>query len=64
MKNMKRDWLSVYYTVIYSCLYEYQQHKDNMNTRYPSSLTDSSMEHNISYSKGQTQEKTFFKRNI
>ncbi len=27
--------------VIYSCLYEYQQHKDNMNTTYPSSLTDS-----------------------
>jgi len=41
MKSIKKHWLTVYSTVIYSYLYEYQQHKDNMNTTYPSSLTDS-----------------------
>jgi hypothetical protein len=41
VKNIKRHWLSVYYMIIYSCLYEYQQHKGKMNTTYPTSLSDS-----------------------
>lgn len=41
MKAMKEDWLSVYCMVIYSHLYEYQQHKDKINATYPSSLNDS-----------------------
>lgn len=41
MKSIKKHWLTVYSTVIYSYIHECQQHKDNMNTTYPSSLTDS-----------------------
>jgi hypothetical protein len=64
MKSIKKHWLTVYSTVIYSYLYEYQQHKDNMNTTYPSSLTDSQWSTILVISKGQTQAKAFFKRHI